>query len=50
MASLFIDDGYPEAIEYDSNYIELDASDPQKIRMILQQVKTYLKNNRELFS
>ena len=46
MAYTFIDDGYPEADEYETNYIEFDASDPKKIRTVIHQVKEYLKNHR----
>jgi signal recognition particle subunit SEC65 len=46
MAYVFIDDGYPEADEYETNYVEFDASDPKKIRLIIQQVKKYLKQHK----
>ena len=44
MAYAFIDDGYPEADEYETNYIEFDASDPKKIRAIIRQIRDYLKD------
>jgi transposase len=46
MAYVFIDDGYPEAEEYETNYIEFDATDPRKIRAIINQVRDYLKNRK----
>jgi hypothetical protein len=26
--SIFVDDGYPESMEYDTNYVEYDPADP----------------------
>jgi hypothetical protein len=48
MAHAFIDDGHPEAAEYETNYIEFDASDPRKIREIIRQVKSYLKDRNQI--
>ena len=47
---IFVDDGYPEADEYETNYIEFDASDPGKIRATICQVKSYLKDRKQIQS
>jgi hypothetical protein len=46
MATLFIDDGYPEAEEYENNYIKFDESDPSIIRTIIRQIRDCLKNRK----
>ena len=46
MANIFIDDGYPEADEYETNYIDFDASDPKVIRRIIRQIRECLKTRK----
>jgi hypothetical protein len=34
MPYVFIDDGYPEAAEFDSNYVWFDPADPASLRAL----------------
>ena len=53
MAHLFIDDGSPEAMEYNNNYIYFDENDPESLRQVLKIAKqlmdeTTIKNKPNL--
>ena len=41
MAHVFVDDGYPEACEYDSNYIAFDPANPADQRRALNEARAW---------
>lgn len=43
---IFVDDGYPEADEYDSNYLAYDPADSESVRSALRKAQASSEASR----